>query len=199
MILNTLPSITNYSSIEPFHWLLQSLTYTFGLPIGVFHCTIVRVMPLRCTVQEVKAPAQVVIDEAVQDVRVWRDGESGLTAGTTNLKCSANRTADEIIPKLQELADSESKTYITNIRLRDACCFAPFFLSQIHGLSFEGQALGGSSTLESYGIKDGSHISMMTTVSSGEGWCCCMGYTVPADSWIKGGGGAMRVASNKLG
>jgi len=144
------------------------------------------------TTRETNTPAQVVIDEAVEDVRVWNDGGGVMTPGTTHLKCSASRTADEIIPKLQELADSEAKTFITNVNLREACCFAPFFLAQIHSLSFEGEALSGSSTLESYGIKDGSRISMATTVSRGEGWCCCMGSTVPAGAWIKGGGGAQR-------
>ena len=43
-----------------------------------------------------------------------------------------------------------------------------------------------------YGIKDGSSISMVSTVSQGEGWCCCMGFTVPAGAWIKGSGGAVR-------
>ena len=43
-----------------------------------------------------------------------------------------------------------------------------------------------------YEIKDGSSISMVSTVSQGEGWCCCMGSTVPAGAWIKGSGGAVR-------
>ena len=151
-------------------------------------------MPHGATTRETNTAIQVVIDETVQDVRVWKDDSGGgpLQGSLTNLKCSASRIPDEILPKLQELADSEAKTYITNTRLREACCFAPFFISQIHSLKFEGQALSGSGSLASYGIKDGSSISMVSTVSQGEGWCCCMGSTVPAGAWIKGSGGAVR-------
>ena len=127
--------------------------------------------------QQGKNPVTVIIDNTPDwggQVKVWSDGGSQV-----KIKASSATTVDQCITELVKFAEGQVKTLLNSRYYAEGTYI---LVEGPHTLSFEGETLSGSKSLEECGIKNGSLINQTDRKIWGAELCCggcCRLLTIP--------------------